>query len=119
MTKLGLSLEQIVYAQIFLFSLALMTLLAALLRAGVSGVLVLLVTIALAANGYFSSFQRTIMSEFIYFSGHGADGGVLDRLSADGADHLLGGDRVGHRLVDRDLPGRHPARANALRRRSG
>ena len=68
MTQLGLSLEQIIYAQIFLFSLALMTLLAALLRAGVSGVLVLFVTIALAANGYFSSFQRTIMSESIYFS---------------------------------------------------
>jgi hypothetical protein len=68
MTKLGLSVEQIIYVQTFLFSLSLMTLLAALLRAGVSRVLVLFVTIALAANGYFSSFHRTIMSESIFFT---------------------------------------------------
>jgi hypothetical protein len=68
MTQLGLSLEQITYVQTFLFSLALMTLLAALLRAGVSRVLVLFFTIALAANGYFSSFHHTILSESIFFT---------------------------------------------------
>jgi hypothetical protein len=68
MTQLGLSLEQITYVQTFLFSLALMTLLAALLRTGVSRVLVLFFTIALAANGYFSSFHHTIMSESIFFT---------------------------------------------------
>jgi hypothetical protein len=68
MTQLGLSVEQIIYVQTFLFSLSLMTLLAALLRAGVSCALVLFVTIALAANGYFSSFHRTIMSESIFFT---------------------------------------------------
>jgi hypothetical protein len=68
MRQFGLSLEQIIYVQTFLFSLALMTLLAALLRAGVSRVLVLFFAIALAVNGYFSSFQLTIMSESIFFT---------------------------------------------------
>jgi hypothetical protein len=68
MTQLGLSIEQIVYVQTFLFSLALMTLLAALLRAGVSRILVLFVTIALAVNGYFSSFHHTIMSESVFYT---------------------------------------------------
>ena len=66
MTQLGLSLEQITYVQTFLFSLALMTLLAAILRAGVSRVLVLFFAVALEANGYFSSLQRTISSESIF-----------------------------------------------------
>jgi len=68
MQQLGLSPEQIVYPQTLLFALAVTVLLAALLRAGVSRGLVLLVAIALGANGYYSSFERTIMSESIFFS---------------------------------------------------
>src|SRR5262245_5188674 len=68
MQQLGLSPDQIIYPQILLFTLAVMVLLAALLRAGVSAVLVFFVAIALGANGYFSAFQRTILSESIFFS---------------------------------------------------
>src|SRR5262245_58486104 len=69
MGQLGLSPERIAYSQVALFSLALMVLLAALLRAGISRPMILLTALALALNGYFSSLLRTILSESIFVSG--------------------------------------------------
>jgi hypothetical protein len=63
---LGLNLVQITYVQIVLFSLALIVLLAALLRAGVPRIFVAAFAITLGASSYFSTFSRTIMTESLF-----------------------------------------------------
>lgn len=63
LTGLGLSLTQITYVQVALSSLALMVLLAALLRAGLSRWVAALVTVALGANGYVTTYHHMIMTE--------------------------------------------------------
>ena len=65
---LGLGFEQIAVVQVLLFSGTLLVLGAALLRAGAPRVLIVVVTIALAANGYFSGLHRAIMAESLFFS---------------------------------------------------
>src|SRR4029079_12055797 len=51
------------YLQALLFALALMVLVAALIRAGLSKLLIVLFAIALGANGYFSTLHLTVMTE--------------------------------------------------------
>src|SRR5262249_42868579 len=65
---LGLDAQQITYVQLLLFAVALVPLLLALLRASVPRWLIVLFVVLLGANGYFSSFHRTIMTESLYFS---------------------------------------------------
>jgi hypothetical protein len=80
----GLSFEQIAVVQVLLFAGTLIVLGAALLRAGISRALIVLVVIALAANGYFSGLHRAIMAESLFFS-------VLTIAIAFFIDHLRSG----------------------------
>jgi hypothetical protein len=64
--SLGLDFVQITYVQNVLFSLALIVLLAALLRAGVPRIFVAAFSISLGASSYFSTFHRTIMTESLF-----------------------------------------------------
>lgn len=65
---LGVSLDRIVYFQLALFCISLAILVGAALRFGFRRYWILLFVIALASNTYFSSFQRTILSESLSFS---------------------------------------------------
>ena len=58
--RLGLTLEQITYVQIALFSVALLVLFAALMRARASKWVIAAVAVLFGANSYFSGFHRTI-----------------------------------------------------------
>ena len=66
--RLGLTLEQITYVQIALFSAALLVLFAALMRARASKWVIAAVAVLFGANSYFSGFHRTIMSESLFFT---------------------------------------------------
>jgi hypothetical protein len=65
---IGLDPQQITYVQLLLFALASVPLLLALLRASIPRSLIVLFVVLLGANGYFSSFHRTIMTESLFFS---------------------------------------------------
>ena len=62
----GFDLGQITYVQLALLSLALIVLLAALLRAGVPRIMIVVFVIGLGASPYFSTFFRTIMTEALF-----------------------------------------------------
>ena len=66
--ELGLGLEQITYVQLALFVLSLATLLAALLRAGMSRTLIVLMVVGLLASVHLPSCHWTIMTESIFIS---------------------------------------------------
>ena len=65
---LGLGLEQITYVQLALFVLSLATLVAALLRAGMPRVLIVLMVVGLLASFHLPSYHWTIMTESIFIS---------------------------------------------------
>jgi hypothetical protein len=66
-TRLGLSLVQITWVQVIIFALALGFLLKSLLRIKIPKLLLALFVAALVGNFLFSSLQRSIMSEALYF----------------------------------------------------
>ena len=65
---LGLSLQWTTYVQVAVFCGGLMVLIAALERANIRRVWLVLFVVLLGANSYFSSLQRTILTESIGFS---------------------------------------------------
>ena len=65
---LGLGLEQITYVQLALFVLSLATLVAALLRAGMPRVLIVLMVVGLLASFHLPSYHWTILTESIFIS---------------------------------------------------
>lgn len=65
---LGLSLQAITYVQVAVFCVSLMILIAAMQRASIKRCWIVLFVVLLGSNSYFSSFQRTILTESIGFS---------------------------------------------------
>jgi hypothetical protein len=65
---IGLDLEQTTYVQLAIFCLALLFLISAFLRAGASRWMAAGFVLLLGLNAYFSSFQRTILTESLAFA---------------------------------------------------
>lgn len=91
LTKSGLGLEQIVYVQLALFCCALAILVGSMLRWSIKRRWIVIFVVLLAANSYFSSFQRTILTESIGFSALAvATSLLLDYLRTGRAVFLAG-----------------------------